>query len=689
VSRTKKTRKNATGNRNKKNAVSEHTGFPRDITEHIVSVYLDRCKERGVPLPKKTKPQLEKMVEEVHNWTLQKADPKSSSVQRFKKDRAVPTLDALAIHAFSFNTINSLARETHLSSTFGELIVLIENEIISRFAKEGRIADLKAIIKDGEDTLYEGRAPGIEVFNCSFGFAPVTGIISTREYESLFLLLSEGSPFPIRRAVFSALLDCSGVEKADCAQEEAAAMVRRLISPSARKEALSLFYDAVGETETHLLETLYSQQVPQTLMPQTPPPLPSRNLFQPPSLEEDISHNGVISSVFDEIRAWLPALSNEFAAPERATRRKFPTLFSSPGKVALGFYCAAMKNELWEASSAATAVVFGCSTRAPTFVRDFFASTIASLETDEEDMAMSLPENLRAAVETALHLFDRPDEAFSFDETASQEGPTNGQVLSLMGFSVLSPQRTFPDPAKLITQACARLSSATPLTETLAAAAAAVYFLEESGLLSRRAEDIADLQSAVDHLKEAVEKIEQEKGRLLATLEERTRNITLLEESVERLKKRLSDKDAEIDNLYNQKNALKEHTDHLLEVIASLSEGEEQEESPSGQQFPASLHGKKVLSFGGFTSFLGPLQEMLPELVIYQSSRRPEANTIKAADAVFIQTNRVSHPDFYYVLDTCRDNNIPVEVYKTAGARSCALQVLSLVEKLQQKDTLA
>lgn len=54
----------------------------------------------------------------------------------------------------------------------------------------------------------------------------------------------------------------------------------------------------------------------------------------------------------------------------------------------------------------------------------------------------------------------------------------------------------------------------------------------------------------------------------------------------------------------------------------------------------------------------------------------PNADTIRNADAVWIQTNALSHSYFYKIINTAREYKIPVRYFGYASARKCAEEIV-------------
>jgi len=67
---------------------------------------------------------------------------------------------------------------------------------------------------------------------------------------------------------------------------------------------------------------------------------------------------------------------------------------------------------------------------------------------------------------------------------------------------------------------------------------------------------------------------------------------------------------------------------------------------------------------------------MLPRVRFFDREAKPDINTIKSADVVWIQANAMSHTLYYSVINTARKENIPVRYFGYSSARKCAEQLV-------------
>ena len=78
--------------------------------------------------------------------------------------------------------------------------------------------------------------------------------------------------------------------------------------------------------------------------------------------------------------------------------------------------------------------------------------------------------------------------------------------------------------------------------------------------------------------------------------------------------------------------------------------------------------------FGGHLSWLKAIRPLLPNVRFVEPSAQPNAGLIMNADVIWIQTNAMSHSDFYKIIDVVRKHNIELHYFTYASAEKCAEQ---------------
>lgn len=72
------------------------------------------------------------------------------------------------------------------------------------------------------------------------------------------------------------------------------------------------------------------------------------------------------------------------------------------------------------------------------------------------------------------------------------------------------------------------------------------------------------------------------------------------------------------------------------------------------------LTSGKIISFGGHETWLKEMRRKLPNVIFVAPSSLPNTDLIRGADAVWLQTNCMSHADFFRIINIVRHNGVPL-----------------------------
>lgn len=98
-------------------------------------------------------------------------------------------------------------------------------------------------------------------------------------------------------------------------------------------------------------------------------------------------------------------------------------------------------------------------------------------------------------------------------------------------------------------------------------------------------------------------------------------------------------------------------------------------EQPTGKvEFPYTAKSRIVV-FGGHDSWAKEIKPRLPNVRFIDRTMLPNAQLIRQADTIWIQTNALSHAYFYRIITEARKYNIPVRYFSFASAEKCAEQL--------------
>lgn len=102
---------------------------------------------------------------------------------------------------------------------------------------------------------------------------------------------------------------------------------------------------------------------------------------------------------------------------------------------------------------------------------------------------------------------------------------------------------------------------------------------------------------------------------------------------------------------------------------------EDSAEEPTGKvEFPYTAKSRIVV-FGGHDSWAKEIKPRLPNVRFIDRTMLPNAQLIRQADTIWIQTNALSHAFFYKIITEARKYEIPVRYFSFASAEKCAEQL--------------
>lgn len=95
--------------------------------------------------------------------------------------------------------------------------------------------------------------------------------------------------------------------------------------------------------------------------------------------------------------------------------------------------------------------------------------------------------------------------------------------------------------------------------------------------------------------------------------------------------------------------------------------------------FPYRL-SRRVVAFGGHDSWLREIKFKVPD-VRFMGENISNAEIIRRADVIWIQTNCIEHAAYYGVINLARRYNRKVRYFQYASAAKCAEQIAEEEEK--------
>ena len=202
--------------------------------------------------------------------------------------------------------------------------------------------------------------------------------------------------------------------------------------------------------------------------------------------------------------------------------------------------------------------------------------------------------------------------------------------------------------------------------EALRAASYDTYQLElkiKEELSEDETQDTKDEpEDSVDSLAERIEQLRKKNQDLLSLLQDNlqqkrqiSRQFELLSETVEKQRKELADL-REKAFLLEQKEIVEEKEDQTI-------------------QYPYRVD-RKIISFGGYSSWITEMKKRLPDVVFISPDTLPNTDIIRGADEVWIQTNCISHSSYYKIMGVLREMDKQVRYFIYSGVGKCSEQMV-------------
>lgn len=175
----------------------------------------------------------------------------------------------------------------------------------------------------------------------------------------------------------------------------------------------------------------------------------------------------------------------------------------------------------------------------------------------------------------------------------------------------------------------------------------------------QKEEHITIDQSAIISENERLRKKNQELVSVLRTLKQQKK---IVDNNLAATKSELSESHQELSD--------------LRELVFRLDNREIPEETiDESIQYPYITPGK-ILSFGGHPSWIKDMKKKLPNVVFIDTDTLPNADLIRAADVVWIQTNYISHSNYYKIISVAGTAGKQIRYFTSTSSAKCAEQVV-------------
>lgn len=136
------------------------------------------------------------------------------------------------------------------------------------------------------------------------------------------------------------------------------------------------------------------------------------------------------------------------------------------------------------------------------------------------------------------------------------------------------------------------------------------------------------------------------------------------------------------EDLSTENEELKAEISELREFIHPTDNKNNEQCSKEKIDYPYSLEHRFVV-YGGHPSWLRAIKPLLTNIRFIDDTVVPNANLIKNADAIWIQSNAIGHSFYYKILDVTRTHDVPLEYFSFASAEKCAEQIIEYDRKMK------
>lgn len=184
--------------------------------------------------------------------------------------------------------------------------------------------------------------------------------------------------------------------------------------------------------------------------------------------------------------------------------------------------------------------------------------------------------------------------------------------------------------------------------------------------------DTEDVRSESDEYSD-----EDDIETLKKKIQDQKKQIVSLKRSLHTEARKASDLNVKYEEKAADENAMLQELKDLREIVFNSRENIEQTpEKETEAEFPVRITDRKIVSFGGFESWLKTMKEYLPDVKFVSPDVIPNTELIRNSDEIWIQTNCMSHSPFYKIINIAKENKKIIRYFKYSSPKKCAVQLL-------------
>lgn len=213
--------------------------------------------------------------------------------------------------------------------------------------------------------------------------------------------------------------------------------------------------------------------------------------------------------------------------------------------------------------------------------------------------------------------------------------------------------------------------------------------LIESGIKPENADLVSFVLTACNHMPYKVtlpsitDYVNEENTDDVADIDALKQELSDKKDEIIKLRKSIYDAEHKNRKLTEEINKLTEDTDAehqeliaLRELVYKLQNDENNNNDAENTNisFPYEPN-QNIVIFGGHATWLKAIEPLLTNVRIIDPYTNPDANAIRNADIVWLQSNAMPHAYYNKIINITRQRKIPVQYFAYASAEKCARQL--------------
>ena len=164
-----------------------------------------------------------------------------------------------------------------------------------------------------------------------------------------------------------------------------------------------------------------------------------------------------------------------------------------------------------------------------------------------------------------------------------------------------------------------------------------------------------------------------------------------LKRTINELRSQLYSSDSKVRNLEQEITALTDEKESYRQEISELRNlvfvrmdndySEEIKEEVIDFPYPTK---RKIVVFGGHTSWRNSIKQLLPDVTFVPAEKIPDEQMIRNADIVWLQTNCLSHASYYKIINIIRTTKKELKIFKHSSSKKCAAELIEYEKQLDE-----